>query len=91
MRVITVDVSELAAPEPLRTVVSRLPEITPGSYIHMIHRMEPCILFPILQENGYGHCMTTRPDGVDIYIWLASDHEVSCHFKEGTVALCSRD
>lgn len=62
------DVSEMEAPEPLVSTLDQLEELGEGQMLHMIHRMEPCVLFENLGKRGFAWEME-KNDQVHIYIW----------------------
>jgi len=68
------DVSELAAPEPMECILVELESLAPGEYLRVLHRREPWPLFPILEERGFGHELRPcQPPGFAILIWRAAD------------------
>lgn len=62
------DVSELEAPTPLTSTLEKIKELQNDEVLHMIHRMEPCVLFDALDQNGYEWEME-KNDQVHIWIW----------------------
>ena len=50
---IHLDVSQLEAPEPLRRILSVLPRLKSSGQLIVTHRREPCLLYPILEQNGF--------------------------------------
>ena len=81
MREIVVDVRELPAPEPLEKILNTLPEIGEGSYMKVLHRMEPALLFPILKQNGFDFLLK-KAGVVEVYIFLKRDALMQRYFKE---------
>ena len=71
--VVTLDVSELEAPEPLVRALEALPE---GGCLQMIHRMRPELLYERAEAMGFRS--DTRMDDrgqCRIYFWRAGDPE----------------
>ncbi len=58
-------------PEPMELVLAALEKLEPDEKVRMlIHRL-PHMLFPILQEWGYGYEVKEADDGTyEIEIWL---------------------
>ena len=72
---IDLDVRGLPAPEPLQRVVALLPRLREGrTFIRMIHRQEPCLLFPILEKQALAYRMIQRSDG-SFSIWIYPQQE----------------
>ncbi|HKK14055.1 MAG TPA: DUF2249 domain-containing protein [Gammaproteobacteria bacterium] len=75
-REIRLDVSALAAPEPLERVLEALETLQPGQYVRMLHRREPFPLYGMLTEDGFLYL--TRPGqsaAYEIFIWHREDPE----------------
>jgi hypothetical protein len=66
---IELDCRELEAPEPMERVLNNLYKIDEQNYIKMIHRIEPMMLYPVLQNNGYSHHTVLKNETVFIYIY----------------------
>ncbi|HJX11124.1 MAG TPA: DUF2249 domain-containing protein, partial [Candidatus Binatia bacterium] len=47
------DVSDLPPPEPLEQVTAALGNLAPGDYLRILHRREPLLLYPWLEEHGF--------------------------------------
>lgn len=67
---ISIDVRDLPAPEPMEKIVNALGEVEIGTYIKMIHRQRPNMLFPILKQNGFDFLV--KEDGEEILIFIFS-------------------
>ncbi len=68
------DVSQLEPCEPLEQILAALPNLQSGEYLHVLHRMEPHLLYPILNQNGYTWLTKSGPTTpVEIYIWHSND------------------
>jgi len=50
---IALDVSELSAPEPMRTILLQLSELTEEQYLQVVHRKEPTPLYKKLTDMGF--------------------------------------
>lgn len=72
----SLDVSDLAAPEPLEKVMASLGSLESGSYLHVVHRRVPDCLFRLLEEAGFRHSWRSGHDArVQVWIWRADDDE----------------
>ncbi len=68
------DVSDLEAPAPLERVLSELEDLAPGEYIRMLHRREPLLLYPILEQRGFAYrAGPGRATAFEILIWRRDD------------------
>ena len=68
------DVSELAAPEPLERVLAALQTLTRGAYLRVVHRRQPQCLFGILDGMGFRHAWRLDAESrVQIWIWRGDD------------------
>ncbi|MDH5784457.1 MAG: DUF2249 domain-containing protein [Chromatiales bacterium] len=68
------DVSALAAPEPLLRAVDVIKGLPQGDYLRFRHRMKPCRLYDVLKESGLE--WETRQGEVvecELFIWHAGD------------------
>lgn len=64
------DVRDLEPPEPLERVLTEMDTLQAGERLLMVHRREPCMLYPILQREGFAHKTTITDDGeYHILIW----------------------
>ena len=70
------DVSEMAAPEPLVESIRALEDLLQGEWLHLFHRMKPCKLYDFLHSHGY-HSITCEGSTVacEVFIWKAGDHD----------------
>lgn len=66
---IIVDTRELEAPEPMTVVLHTLSRLDANTYIKMIHRIEPQMLFVHLDRNNLNYKVSTGNEDVLIYIW----------------------
>ena len=68
------DVSQLEPCEPLERILTTLPQLQMGEYLHVLHRMEPYPLYSILDKEGYTWLTQSGQDvPVEIYIWRSTD------------------
>jgi len=69
-KIITIDCRELIPPEPLIKVMKSVEDMKDDEAILMLHRHNPCHLFPKLEERGLKSEMKEFEDGsVEILIW----------------------
>jgi len=66
-----IDARWLEPPEPMELTLAAINILAPGENLRLlIHRM-PHMLFPILDEWGFGHQTNSHDDGTyEILIWL---------------------
>ncbi|OGI69019.1 MAG: hypothetical protein A2W18_13790 [Candidatus Muproteobacteria bacterium RBG_16_60_9] len=70
------DVSDLPPPEPLEQVTAALGNLAPGDYLRILHRREPLLLYPWLEEHGF--VWSTQPGettSFEIFIWRRSEEQ----------------
>lgn len=74
LRVRELDVSGLPPPEPLERAIEALDALGAGEVLLLLHRREPCLLYPILVERGVHHATRSPRDGeVRVAMWRAAD------------------
>ena len=78
---IIVDTRELEAPEPMNLVLDALSQLNEITFIKMIHRMEPMMLYTTLNNNNINYKTVQKENEVYIYIWINSFKEPS-KFKD---------
>ncbi len=66
---ILLDTRELEAPEPLELVMKNLSKVDKNTYIKMIHRMEPKILYNHLLNNHFVYNVQKENEDFHIYIY----------------------
>ena len=74
---ITLDTRELEAPEPMTLVLNALSELNENTFIKMVHRMEPVMLYTTLTNNDLNYKVVHNENDVSIYIWDNSFKEQS--------------
>ena len=80
---ITLDVSQLEPCEPLQRVLEALTQLSQGEYLHVLHRMEPYPLYPILNQQGYAwQTQSGQQTPIEIFIWQAQDKETEQVIKK---------
>jgi len=68
------DVSDLEPPEPLERVLAAIDELEDGEYLHMLHRREPLLLYPELEQRGFSYLpMFDRDYECEVLIWRDGD------------------
>ncbi|MCP4044203.1 MAG: DUF2249 domain-containing protein [Gammaproteobacteria bacterium] len=72
---IYIDVSALPPCEPLDRALEAIEKIGKGEYIRMLHRREPMLLYPILEEQGFAYLTIANHGNEDItvLIWKMDD------------------
>lgn len=71
---IELDVSMLEPCEPLEQTLEAIKRLNPGDYLHVLHRREPHLLYPLLEKSGYSwRCLSDQPGRYDIFIWRTDD------------------
>lgn len=84
------DVSGLEPPEPLELVLASMKELRSGQCLHVEHRMEPMLLYPLLEQMGY-EC-ATRCDSKGRYhiiIWHREDPVAKSAAQRAIEGCCS--
>ncbi len=67
---ISIDVSELPAPEPFDRIMHSLGELRADEYLKVEHRKQPLFLYQPLLELGYKfHVQPGTTQVFDIFIW----------------------
>ena len=67
------DVSTLEPCEPLERSISAAQQLETGDFLHILHRQEPRLLFPLLRDSGYQWEQTFSGRGVEVFVWRDSD------------------
>lgn len=60
--IFAIDVSTLAAPEPMERILDVLEALPPGGRLKVLIHREPFPLYEILDRRGYAHRTVRRPD-----------------------------
>ena len=80
MRVL--DVSQLEPCEQMERILAALPDLHSGEYLHVLHRMAPYPLYPILTQEGYAWQTRLGEEvPVEIYIWRSTDAEAEAKVR----------
>ncbi len=68
------DVSDLEPCEPLQKSLAAATALPAGDYLRVIHRREPHLLYPLLEESGLRWALRQGgPAGYEILIWRDGD------------------
>lgn len=73
------DVSQLEPPEPLQQALAAIDTLATGVCLCLLHRREPLLLFPMLEQRGFDHLTCALPPAdtgmpaFHIYIWRQHD------------------
>lgn len=78
---IILDTRELEAPEPIMEVVNNLSLLNDTSYIKMIHRMEPKMLYKHLKDNDFYYKINIQNG--DFHIFICKNSFKDKEFFEG--------
>ncbi len=74
MRVIKIDVSQLAPPEPMTAILSALTSLEINQCLQVRHRRQPFPLYEKLNQAGWDHhCIEFEKDKYLIYFFKISD------------------
>lgn len=69
-----VDGRDLPAPQPMARVMALLPHLAKEQVIILIHRKEPCGLFPPLIQAGFKvHLWQQSEEKFYVFVWHASE------------------
>ncbi len=69
-KIITIDCRELEPPEPFVKVMEAVNRLSLDEAVLMIHRKQPRLLFPKLEELGMKYELTDKGEsGIEILIW----------------------
>jgi len=72
---ITLDVSDLPAPEPFDKILKALATIAEDRYLKIVHRKQPLLLYKPLQELGFNfHVQKTGNQAFEIFIWAKNQN-----------------
>ncbi len=70
LKMITVDVSELAPPEPMTVILSHLAKLSAQECLQVKHRRQPFPLYEKLSVAGFAyHCVIHSQDDITLYIY----------------------
>ncbi len=68
------DVSMLEPCEPMEQTLAAIEKLTDGDYLKVIHRREPHLIYPTLEQAGFA--WRTEPGGpseFQVFIWRRDD------------------
>ncbi len=70
MELVTVDVSELAPPEPMTVILTALASLELGHCLLVTHRRQPFPLYEKLIQAGWAyHCQVHNDDHISLFIY----------------------
>ncbi len=70
LQLITIDVSELAPPEPMTVILSQLAKLSAHECLQVKHRRQPFPLYEKLGSAGFAyHCVIHSQDDITLYIY----------------------
>ena len=68
------DTRELEPCEPMEQALEASAGLTEGQYLHMLHRREPHLLYPILAERNFAWRTNVDSENrVHLYVWRSGD------------------
>ena len=68
---VSLDVSELPAPEPFDKIMQAIQNLGKDQYLIVSHRKQPLLLYKPLQESGFSyHVQKGKIQAFDIFIWF---------------------
>lgn len=74
---ITIDVSELAAPEPMTVILSQLAKLSAHECLQVKHRRQPFPLYEKLSSAGFDyHCVVHSQNDITLYIYHANAQQI---------------
>lgn len=80
---ITIDVSDLAPPEPMTVILKHLSTLTVQQCLLIKHRRQPFPLYEKLADAGFSyHCAVKAQDEIELYIF----HQVAAPIFNQLVA-----
>lgn len=72
-KLITVDVSAMAPPEPMTVILTHLAKLTTHECLLVKHRRQPFPLYEKLEQAGFSyHCQVHAQDDISLYIFHQS-------------------
>lgn len=84
---VVLDVSDLEPPDPLVRTLAAVETLQPGQYLRMLHRREPCLLFPHLDQQGFSYIMREgRTAACEVLIWRAGDEQAAAVIRGSNAA-----
>ena len=68
MKIRTLDVSGLEPPGPIQEIIKELNYIDDETILIVIHKREPCLLYPVLEKNGFDYSLEEKEGQFHIQI-----------------------
>jgi len=76
LKLISVDVSALAPPEPMTVILTKLAKLTEQECLLVKHRRQPFPLYEKLKNAGFSyHCIVHAQDNISLYVF----HQAAQH------------
>jgi len=75
--VIRLDVSNMAAPDPMQAILLALSELPQQKILNVSHRKEPFPLYSILKKQGFEYVTQSTKEGFLISIWRCTVTDIN--------------
>jgi len=83
------DVSRLEPPEPLERILEAVKELDEGQYLHIRHRREPLLLYPLLEQMALNQETCCDTHGMyHILIWREEDPRAEAGARHAVSKCC---
>ena len=83
------DVSELEPPEPLERILESVKDLWQGQYLHVRHRREPLLLYPLLEKMALNQDTCCDAHGTyHIVIWREGDLSAEAEARQAVSECC---
>jgi len=84
MKLVIVDVSELAPPEPMTVILTALARLQQGDCLLVAHRRQPFPLYEKLLQAGWAyHCQIHGNENISLFIYRQVDELLFEHHFNG--------
>ncbi len=82
------DVSDLEPPEPLIRAIDGVKGLAAGQYLHLNHRIKPCLLYENLSRLGFDSDTRAGSSGMcEVFIWRQGDLTAEQHARQAACSL----
>jgi len=72
----TLDVRDLEPCEPLDQTLAAVRALNTGEYLRVLHRRQPNLLFPMLEQSGFQwSCIKCSEGHYEVLVWQKEDSE----------------
>ena len=68
-----VDVRGMEIPEPLLRALAALDDLARGQYLHLLSNRDPVLLYPLLEQQGFGYESHDLEGTVHVLVWRDGD------------------